>query len=134
MHRLAHSSKGRRNKSRSVLASQFSLNPYHTKGARTRAVHETFSTNARDVWYYSSRKLEPLHLQACGSSNDPHLGRAGTWHVPRWQWCSAWNLSLSAVEVLGCRLGSRRLMGSRKSQLTFGGEKFSRYPSGVLSI
>jgi hypothetical protein len=33
-----------------------------------------------------------------------------------------------------CRLGSRRLKESRKSQLAFGDEKFPRYQSGVLSI
>lgn len=80
--------------------SQFSLNPLDAKRAGVQEVHETSSTSARDVWYYSSRcswQPEPLASAGfCGCSNDPrrasprNVARPG--HLPRRWWC-AWHLS-----------------------------------------
>jgi hypothetical protein len=66
-----------------ALAPQFSLNPHHRKKAtsrRTRPVHETSSDKCKRCGIIIHGSSNALHLSACGSSQDQHLGRAGTWH------------------------------------------------------
>jgi hypothetical protein len=114
-HQAAHLSKGKRDRSRLALAPQFSLNPHHRKKAmsrRTRPVHETSSDKCKRCGIITRGSSNALHLSACGSSQDQHLGRAGTWHR-----CPATAvadcISFDPEKVCGC---SYLLKEPRKSQ------------------
>ena len=66
-----------------ALALQFNLNSHHCKKAtsrRTRPVHEISSDKCKRCGIITHGSSNALHLSACGSSQDQHLDRAGTWH------------------------------------------------------
>lgn len=116
-HQAAHLSKGKRVRSRLALAPQFSLNPHHCKKAtsrRTRPVHETSSDKCKRWGIITHGSSNALHLSACGSSQDQHLGRAGTWHrCPATAVADCISFDPEKVRLCGC---SYLLKEPRKSQ------------------
>lgn len=118
--------------------SQFRLNPLDAKRTGVQEVHETSSTSARDVWYYSSRcswQLEPL---ACWLADVPMIRSGqgnGTWHVPGIsREDGGAHLSSSTIEKpCECRLELRWPMESTVSQIDCWWREVLWTPSGVPS-